>query len=404
METNFVNETFYVPHFQPIVNVTTRNVAGYEVLGRIINPDDSSFESLGAFFHANHDDMLAVYNVDRIIREKAIRYLKDSHSKTKLFFNIMPHFLSTVHKSDLKADRFHIIQLIEKYQINKSDIVLEITEDEFDGSIENLIQMIDVFRDYGLTIAIDDLGVGFSNLERIGYIHPDIIKVDIKIMRESLNLNSFKQVLSAISEMSQKLGSHLLFEGIENEEELNLALSMGANLLQGYYFARPNSNFLSKTFFAKELKKILEKFAGLRFIELLQDLESESALVASLESIFQALEHEDSIQIQKMLVDSLESLPLSISKIFLCDMHGYQISPTFQRNEYGKFEKRLSGLGNNYAWKPYFIQHKSLSIHEKKKWNITQPLFDIKRQKEYVVFTFCLTDEVILVSQVDWKI
>jgi EAL domain-containing protein (putative c-di-GMP-specific phosphodiesterase class I) len=403
LSTSFMNEAFYVPHFQPIVNVITRNVSGYEVLGRQYSPQEDRYHSLGPFFHSNQDDILAVYNVDRIIREKAIRYLKESYSKTKLFFNIMPHYLSRVHKSDLKADRFHIIQLIEKYQIDKSDVILEITEDEFEGSIENLIQMVSVFRDYGLKIAIDDLGVGFSNLERIGYLHPDIIKIDIKIMRESLNMNSFKQVLSAVSEMSQKLGSHLLFEGIETEDELNLALSMGANLLQGYYFAKPHQDFLNKNFFAKDLKAILEKFAGLRFIELLQEFEKENSIVQHLEEIFHDFDNKDKQYMIKKLSASQESFPQFISKVFLCDIHGYQITATYIRNEYGNLEERLSGIGNNYAWKPYFIKHKALSIHEKKRWHITEPLFDIKKQKEYVVFTYWLTDEIILVSQVDWK-
>ncbi|WCL51129.1 EAL domain-containing protein [Leptospira sp. GIMC2001] len=400
----FLNESFFVPHFQPILNVTTRNVSGYEVLGRLFSPTENQFHSLGSYFHGGGgDDILNVYNVDRIIREKAIRYLKDSHSKTKLFFNIMPNFLSRVHKSDLRADRFHIIQLIEKYEINKADIVLEITEDEFEGSIENLIQMVSVFREYGLTIAIDDLGVGFSNLERIGYLHPDIIKVDIKIMRESLSMNSFKQVLTAVSEMSQKLGSHLLFEGIENEEELNLALSMGANLLQGYYFAKPASNFLNKNYFAKSLKATLEKFAGLRFIDLVDELNKESDLVHSLEGVFQVIQATDEVGLLESFQSILELLPKNITKIFLCDIHGYQTTPTYLRNENGQFMERLSGLGNNYAWKPYFIKHKAFSLKENKKWSITTPLYDIKKQSEYVVFTYSISEELVLVAQVDWK-
>ena len=131
-----------------------------------------------------------------------------------------------------------------------------------------MIQIVQIFRDYGLKIAIDDLGTGFSNLERIGYLHPDIMKVDIQIMRESLNKNSFKQVLGAISEMSQKLGSQLLFEGIETEEEVNLALSMGANLLQGYYFSTANPHFLNRNTFSDKMTTVLENFTKQRSKEL----------------------------------------------------------------------------------------------------------------------------------------
>ncbi|MCC5814840.1 MAG: EAL domain-containing protein [Leptospira sp.] len=400
----FLNEAFFVPHFQPIINVTTRNVSGYEVLGRLFSPTQGNYISLGAYFHGIDEDMLSVYNIDRIIREKAFRYLKDSLIKTKLFFNIMPHFLSRVHKSDLKAERFHVIQLIEKYGIDKKDIVLEITEDEFEGSIENLIQMVNVFREYGLTIAIDDLGVGFSNLERIGYLHPDIIKVDIKIMRESLNKNSFKQVLTAVSEMSQKLGSHLLFEGIETEEELNLALSMGGSLLQGYYFARPDSNFLNKNYFAKQLKATLEQFSGIRFLELTKNLDKEEILIESLDGIFtqHGIKYSDKTNKENFLPGVLKYLPHQITKVFLCDINGYQITPTYLKNEYNNFEERLSGLGNNYAWKPYFTKHKALAHKDRRRWNITTPLYDIRSQTEYVVFTYSLDAETILVSRVEW--
>jgi EAL domain-containing protein (putative c-di-GMP-specific phosphodiesterase class I) len=404
MNPAFLNEAFFVPHFQPIVNVTTRNISGYEVLGRLFSPTQGKHISLGSYFHGTNDDMLSVYNIDRIIREKAFRYLKDSLTKTKLFFNIMPNFLSRVHKSELRADRFHVIQLIEKYGIDRRDIVLEITEDEFEGSIENLIQLVNMFREYGLTIAIDDLGVGFSNLERIGYLHPDIIKVDIKIMRESLNKNSFRQVLTAVSEMSQKLGSHLLFEGIENEEELNLALSMGANLLQGYYFARPNANFINKNYFAKTLKATLEKFAGLRFLELTQELDKETSLVQALESVFHSVTSDQNGDYSDSLKSILELLPSNITKVFLCDISGYQTTPTYVRSsESNKFEERLSGIGNNYAWKPYFVKHKAFSYKDQKRWSITTPLYDIRSQSEYVVFTYSLDAKTILVSRVEWK-
>lgn len=240
-------ENYYQPHYQPILEVTNCNIIGYEVLGRFYFPEKNEYRSLGYQFHNPELDTIRLIQIDRLIREKAIRHLKDSGIRTKLFLNMMPNFLSMIHTGDvLDLKRLHVLNLMEKYDISPSEVVLEITEDKFDGNIEKLLSIVNVFKDYGFKIAVDDLGVGFSNLERIGYIHPDIMKVDIKIMRESLNRRSFKNVLSAIADMSQKLGSDLLFEGIETEEELHLALSMGANLLQGFYFSKPQVEFQDK--------------------------------------------------------------------------------------------------------------------------------------------------------------
>ena len=318
---------------------------------------------------------------------------------------MMPSYLSRIHKDDLSKDRFHILQLIEKYNIDTSNIVIEITEDEFNGSIDKLVEIIDVFRKYGLKIAVDDLGIGFSNLERIGYIHPDIIKVDIQFLRQSVNKNSFFQVLNAISEMSNKLGSQLLFEGIETEEEVNLALSMGANLMQGYFFSPARPEFLNRNVYSDKIKDLLEYFAGIRFLEILHNSHKEQKLVDSLNALFQGTEwnvkHTDSII--ATFTNLISEIPSQVRRIFLCDLYGYQITPTFQRTISGALEERGSGMGNNYAWKPYFIRHKAESYHHGKPWNITDPQYDIKNQSQYVIFTYSVSPEVILVAQVDWN-
>jgi EAL domain-containing protein (putative c-di-GMP-specific phosphodiesterase class I) len=400
---SFLNESYFVPHFQPIVNVVNRNIHAYEVLGRYKPPESNTIQSLGAFFHSHSEDTTSLYNLDRVIREKAIKHLKESNAHTKLFLNMMPNFLSKVHKDQIEATRFHIIQLIERYDIDHKSIVLEITEDEFEGSNDKLIKMVNLFRDYGLKIALDDMGVGFSNLERIGSLHPDIIKVDIRIMQQSLNNNSFRQVLDAISEMSQKLGSTLLFEGVETEEEVNLALSMGANLLQGFYFSKANPDFLNKTVFSSKLQEILEKFSGIRFLELLSKCEKDQIIIDTLNRVFDGIQWDKTQDVAKQFLSILPLFPKNMRKVFLCDLNGYQMTPSYIRNENGDLVPKMNDMDNNYAWKPYFIKHKAESHHYKKPWSVTTPLYDMNAQSQYVIFTFSISPNLILISQIDWQ-
>lgn len=401
-----LNEEICVPHFQPIISVVTRQILGYEVLGRVYQGENKNYISLGAFFHSSDTSFFERVQVDRIIREKAIRYLKNTGSNTKLFFNLMPSMLSNIHQEEyLDPNRFHLIQLIEKYNIDKNNIVIEITEEEFNGKIERLVRMVDLYRSYGFKIAIDDVGAGFSNLERIGYIHPDIIKVDIKIMRESLSNASFRQVLLAISEMTLKLGSELLFEGIENESELNLAFSMGASLLQGFYFAKPQLEFQNKDSFKEEMDEKLEKFSGIRFLELVEEYQKKDELIQTLNSIFHNIANDEKLtekELQKLLYNSVELFPEQIKQFFIVDIHGYQVSSTFIRHSLENFDIISREIGNNHAWKPFFIKHKANSYFYKRSWDVTQPLYDIQTQKNYVIYTYNLTSKYILVVKVDW--
>lgn len=130
ISNDFLSDDNFVPHFQPIINTVTRDILGYEVLGRIYSTSHNDFVSLGAFFHGKTTNLSEKVQVDRLIREKAIRYLKSTGTNTKLFFNMMPNMLSTIHQEELlDPNRFHMIQLVEKYGINKDNIIIEITED-----------------------------------------------------------------------------------------------------------------------------------------------------------------------------------------------------------------------------------------------------------------------------------
>ncbi|MDX1960656.1 MAG: EAL domain-containing protein [Leptospiraceae bacterium] len=400
-----ISEDIFVPHFQPIIHTPTRKILGYEVLGRIYRGTEERFVSLGAFFHANQSNLMEKVQIDRIIREKAIRHLKNSGINTRLFFNIMPNILSNIHQEDLlDPSRFHLVQLIEKYDIDRNNIVIEITEEEFGGKIERLVKMIELYRSFGFKIAIDDVGAGFSNLERIGYIHPDIIKVDIKLMRESLSSSSFRQILLAVAEMSQKLGSELLFEGIETEEELNLAFSMGSSLLQGYYFDKPGPEFQNKMKFSKSLGHSIEKFSGIRFLEIVEDFQSINKITNTLTNIFEkfsVLEKEEAASVFiQLLVSYLKDLPEELYLVFITDLNGYQISPTFVRSN-DEWESNVSDIGNNYAWRPYFAKHKAESYLTDKKYSVTRSLYDIPTQKNYNVFTYSLSKDYILIAKVN---
>ncbi|PJZ77464.1 EAL domain-containing protein [Leptospira neocaledonica] len=400
-----LGEGYYTPHYQPILDVGNRNIIGYEVLGRVFSPESNEYHSLGYHFHNPDTDTVRLVHIDRIIREKAIKHVKETGLKTKIFLNMMPNFLSMVYTGEvLDIKRLHILHLIDKYDINPNDLVLEITEDKFEGNIEKLLYIVSLFRERGIKIAVDDLGVGFSNLERIGYIHPDIMKVDIKIMRESLNRRSFKNVLSAISEMSQRLGSQLLFEGVENEDELYLALSMGANLLQGFYFSRPTLDFQDKKRFNKTLKTSLEKFSGLRFLEILENLRKEQSFLDQFVNLFKDLETSSEESMAEALSSILDRLPLETTSVLVTDMHGYQVTPTFKREAYDlPWARLLTEVGNNYAWKPFFIRHKAETYHSSRVSGFTEPFHDIETKRQYVLFTLNLGEDHVLILRLDWE-
>lgn len=400
-----LTEENFIPHFQPILNTISREIYGYEVLGRYFTNDKDQVTSLGSIFHNESVSLTERIQIDRIIRDKAIKHLKNSSSENRLFINMMPSLLDNLHKEELlEPIRFHIIQLVEKYNINQKNIIIEITEDEFKGSLDRLLNMIAIFKNYGFKIAIDDVGAGFSNLERIGYIHPDIIKVDIKIMKRSLNNNSFLQVLSSLAELSAKLGSELLFEGIENEEELNLAFKMGATLLQGFYFSKANSSFQYKKTYAEELKSSLEKFSGMRFIELIEQQKLLDSYILSYENLLKEINWKliSNSSLNLFVSEITEKLPIQAYEIFITDFFGYKLTPIhFRKNKKWFVKDELKDF--NFAWKPFFIKHKAETYFHKKNWSFSDVLYDIENQCKYIQFSYSINNQFVVISKITFN-
>ncbi len=110
-------------------------------------------------------------------------------------------------------------------------------------------------------MALDDVGKGHSNLDRIPVIQPDVIKIDRSLVTNLQDDYYRQEIFKALIHLSQKIGAVSLAEGVETEEETLTCLELGADLLQGYYFSKPQdpeSDFVAQS--AKKIDHIADKF------------------------------------------------------------------------------------------------------------------------------------------------
>jgi diguanylate cyclase (GGDEF)-like protein len=120
-----------------------------------------------------------------------------------------------------------------------SRIIIEITESDLVEYTPEMMLMLDGMRERGVRIAIDDLGVGFSNVERMVIVEPDIIKLDMSLIR-SVDANPMLQaVITACVTFAQQTGSQLVAEGVETTEERDYLQRAGVTLAQGFLLGRP---------------------------------------------------------------------------------------------------------------------------------------------------------------------
>ena len=217
--------------YEPIVEVTTRTVFGYEALAR--GPERSRFHSPIALFTAAEEYDL-VFELDCACRESGLRGAMDFPSGTKLFLNIRP---TTIHDPSFREDR--LIETLEKRQLAPSDVVFEISEQESIRSFGAFREMRDHYRRLGFQFALDDTGAGYAGLEELVEIEPDYIKID-RSMVSGVDQDPARQdVVSAILQLADKMGAQVIGEGLDTLEELEMLGRLGIRFGQGWLFGHP---------------------------------------------------------------------------------------------------------------------------------------------------------------------
>ena len=216
--------------FQPIVDTRVDRIWGYEALIR--GPEGQSAGSiLGQVTEAT------MYRFDQAARVRAIELagrLFQADDDTRLSINFMPNAVyepAACIRSSLEAAR--------QFGFAHERIMFEFTENEKFRDIAHLQRIVDEYRRQGFLTALDDFGAGFAGLSLLANFQPDLIKIDMDLLR-GIDRDRARQVITAgILSIARQLGIEVIAEGIETQAEFATMRELGANLFQGYYFARP---------------------------------------------------------------------------------------------------------------------------------------------------------------------
>lgn len=225
-------------HFQPIVSLRQKTVAGLEALVRPQSDDPSRKISVPELFllaHA-HGWLLVL---DRHLRSLAMETYRDlglpKEQRPLLFIN----FESSVIDQGVVGSKA-ILQAVEEAGLDPGDIVIEVNESRV-LDLPALRKFVDFYRDHGFLIALDDLGAGHSNLPRVADLRPHILKVD-RALIQGIDGDFYKQeTFKTLVGLGARTGCMVLAEGVETEGEVDCCARLGATLFQGYYFARPTA-------------------------------------------------------------------------------------------------------------------------------------------------------------------
>ncbi|MCD9022586.1 EAL domain-containing protein [Cohnella silvisoli] len=355
-------------YYQPIIALETRSIVGYEALGRQFV--DGNVRSLGPFFSDSSISVEEHVRIDRLLREQAINKMSKLPDPPTLFINLKPSWIYQHYKS---TGELHTLQLLDKHGMDPSKICIEITEEEFNGSMSELNEIINLYRAQGCRIAIDDIGTGFSNFDRIAQIQPNLLKIDIHLMKKSAHHSGYLGVLRSFSTLAEQIGASLLVEGVETSQDLKRAIQIGARYVQGYLFAPAEPELRLKDAFTPLIEAELDEHRrnlratkqhweelGKRLVDTIQASEIGNLLEAAPDSETEETVFDvDSEQADHAIGQLLPTLNESCMRVYLCRNDGIQLSANHIRDSGDTWRMELEYRNADWSWRPYFIPHLS---------------------------------------------
>lgn len=234
MENALKNEEFEIV-YQPKVFTNTEKIAGAEALvrwnkdGKVISP--------GKFIPLFEKNKFII-KLDLYIFEYVCKDLKEWKEK----YNFTPIVSINVSKAHFAQENFieDYVKITDKYNIDRKDIDLEITESATIDENIDILQILNKIKEKGFTISIDDFGTGYSSLSMLQSMPIDIIKID-KIFVDKANLKSDQNIINYIMLIANHLGVKTIVEGVETKEQVEFIKKIKCDIIQGYYYSKPIS-------------------------------------------------------------------------------------------------------------------------------------------------------------------
>lgn len=345
--------------YQPLVSVKRRGIIGYEALSRGTLDGATPQIPPGELFGLAKEDPIKRLALDRLCRSKAFDEfvpIHNEHRSVLLSVNLDVAIIDTVGPST-----YYLLKQVADRGIDPGNVLIEIIENEVENT-EGLIRFVEIYRDLGFLIGLDDIGSGYSNLERIAQIKPDVIKVD-KSLIHNIDKEFYKrEVARSLVGLGQKIGAIILAEGVEREEEAVVMMDLGVDVFQGYFFARPAMPSQANWEVEEKLERVAESFKQ----HTMAEISKRKALFDAYDTVITSLRHDlasaDESTFDAAMAGGLAYHP-DVECIYILDERGVQVSNTICNPDRTTPSKRFlyepARKGSDLSLKQYFLPIKA---------------------------------------------
>ncbi len=344
--------------FQPLVSIKRGTVFGVEALSRGLMNGSRECIPPQRLFSLAHERGAGLA-LDRLCREKALEAFAPLHLKNRGLMISLNVDASTINHLSVGSQR--ILNKTKSCGINPNNVILEIIESEA-RDIDSLMEFVSYYRRHGFIIALDDVGAGYSNLDRIPQLKPDMLKLDRSLVSDVDRHFHKLEVVKSLVRMANRTGALVLAEGVERLEEAVELMEAGVDVFQGYHFGRPEPaepDFLPDYGpLEKRIQSLSSTFKVRTMVRLGAEKKRFAAYDAMMAELCGLISREKASNIDQTLTGFLDSNG-DIECLYVLNLQGVQVSSTICNP--GRLKKSMrfvyepANCGTDHSLKEYYL-------------------------------------------------
>ncbi len=238
LESVDINKDF-VAYYQAKVDIRNENIVGAEALIRFKDPTADGAIRTPWFFVPYYERTGRIKEIDFFVMESVCKMLRRRIDAGRNVVPVSCNFSRMHFTEDGFPEKF--VSIIDKYGIPKELIEVEITETLVveDVQQQKVKEIVDILREKGVHLSIDDFGSGYSSLGVFEQIPASVIKLDRSFLLNNENRTRQVQIMKNIVNLAKDLNAQVVCEGVETEDDTELMMEIGAYVAQGYRYCKP---------------------------------------------------------------------------------------------------------------------------------------------------------------------
>lgn len=229
----------FTVYYQPKIDIRNGKIVGAEALVRFLDPTDGGAVKAPGFFVPYYEKIGKITEIDFFVFESVCKMLRRRLDAGLPVVTISCNFSRTHFIKPGFPE--HFVEILDRYRIDKDLIEIEITETLIVEELQrNMVKhTLDVLKDKGIRLSIDDFGAGYSSLGVFEQIPASVIKLDRSFLLNQEDHNRQVKIMRGIVKLGEELEAQIVCEGVETQTDVNLMKEIGANVAQGYFYSKP---------------------------------------------------------------------------------------------------------------------------------------------------------------------